>query len=187
MTTPKRSADEVSRESLRLAHPLSEWHQHQGQSNDCGPYCAAMIINTLRNAQMVDGTLLGQELSHWRRFLLPARISGWATFPWGVVWALEREGLHARWRVFQSRARLYKNLREGISTIVIVGEPLRFSKQRRWQGWSHYKILYSWDPEKGWGFVDPAVPSSPGVSWQKDTAFWSHWRGMGRQIIEVTS
>jgi hypothetical protein len=89
---------------------------------------------------------------------------------------------------FQSRARLYD--------IIYARESARldcrrtscvFSKQRRWQGWAHYKILYGWDPEKGWGFVDPAVPSAHGISWQGDVCWLLVVLARdGRQLIEVT-
>ena len=170
---------------LRSQHTLPKWHVYQDRSNDCGPYCVAIVGNTLRDASVTDAATLARSMEHYRRFLLPARISGWATFPWGIVWAFKRLGIAARWRMLQSREVLWDNLRRGVVTIVLAGDPFYFHKGH-WKGWSHYKILYSWDIERGWAFVDPAVRQAPGLSWQEDASFWQQWSRLGRQVVEVT-
>lgn len=176
----------------QLPQPLPKWHVHQGASNDCGPYCATIVANALRDDAVVDPHSLARALEQapedaptgnaWRAKLLPARIKGWATFPWGVVYALESMGFQARWRVGASLKRLRKNLDKGRTTIVIVGDPLN-SVDGQWRGWAHYKILYAWDPDSGWAFVDPAATDV--FSYQDAESFKEQWTWMGRNLIEV--
>ena len=79
---------------------------------------------------------------------------------------------------------MFTNLRQDCITIVIVGEPLYF-EGRTWLGWSHYKILDAWNPERGLGFVDPAALRVSGMTWQLLDEFRRQWAWMGKQIIEV--
>lgn len=182
----KGSSDPIVREDAPSwsSYAFPKWHIYQGATNDCGPYCVAIVGNTFRDLTVVDPVLLAKSMASWRRLFIPARVPQWATFPWGIVWAFEELGFEARWRVFSSRKRLYRNLRSVIATIVLIGEPFRF-KDHQWQGWSHYKVLYGWDPVRGWAFVDPGVAYSPGISWQKDADFFKRWRSLGCQIIEI--
>jgi len=140
-----------------------------------------MASNTLYEAPLVNAVALAEELNR-RGF--PQRIPGWATLPWGVVAALRRLGLHARWRVGASLGRLFANLDQNCITIVIVGEPLHFVGCK-WRGWSHYKILAVWDPERGLGFVDPYTSRAGEIAWQRLDEFRRQWAWMGRQMIEV--
>lgn len=172
------------KEATRLSYPLERWHQHQGKSNDCGPFCVAIVNNALRDTFVVDAQSVAQEMSKWDRRSVPKRIAGWATFPWGVAGELRRMGWNAHWRVLQSPEHLLENLHRQIIPIIIIGEPLRF-KSGRWSGWSHYKVLFAWDPDQGWGFVDPIAKHEGGLLWQADQEFRSLWSNMGRQIIEV--
>ena len=111
-----------------LSYPLARYHVHQRNSNDCGPYCVAMVTNTLYAGPFVNAAALAEELNR-RGF--PERIPGWATLPWGVVASLRRLGLRARWRLGASLKQLFTNLRQDCITIVIVGEPLYF-EGRTW-------------------------------------------------------
>ncbi len=167
--------------SIELAFPVARYHVHQGDTNDCGPYCVAMVTNALYGMPLVDAAALAEELNH-RGF--PERIPGWATLPWGTVVSLRRLGLRARWRVGTSLKRLFANLYQNCLTLVIVGEPLRFVG-RTWEGWSHYKVLVAWDPKWGLGFVDPFIARADGMMWQQLDEFRRQWAWMGRQIIEV--
>ncbi|MBN1874445.1 MAG: hypothetical protein JXA33_09465 [Anaerolineae bacterium] len=171
-----------------LSKPVPKWHTYQGNSNDCGPFCATMAANALRDAPVVDAPTLARTMEEAPEDdvvrLLPPRIKGWATFPWGVVYALRKMGFEARWRFGVSKARLRENLDEDRVSIVIVGDPLAF-KEGKWVGWAHYKVLYAWDPEDGWAFVDPAAPASQVYSYQDDEAFEDQWSWMGRHVIEV--
>lgn len=171
----------IPAEVLKLSHAISRFHVHQRDTNDCGPYCVAMVSNALYQAPLVNAAILAEELNR-RGF--PERIPGWATMPWGIVASLRRLGLHARWRPFVSLQRLFTNLRQNRITIVVLGEPLYF-EGRTWRGWSHYKILDTWDPEHGLGFVDPAAFGVPGMTWQLLDEFRRQWAWLGKQTIEV--
>jgi len=111
-------------------------------------------------------------------------VRGWATFPWGVALALRQEGFRARWRVAASLRDLWANLNRGWATIVLVGEPFR-RRNGKFDGWSHYKVLYAWDPEEGFAFVDTYAESDVVYTYQTEQAFLREWTAMGRQLIEV--
>lgn len=173
--------DNIPQRQLKLSLPVERFHVHQGATNDCGPYCVTMVSNALYQAPLVHAMALAKELSQ-RGF--PQRIPGWATLPWGIVASLRRLGLHARWRMGASLERLFVNLRRDCVTIVIIGQPLHFVG-RKWHGWSHYKILDAWDPERGLGFIDPFASSDVGITWQQLDEFRFQWAWMGKQMIEV--
>jgi len=173
----------VPQQFVKLSLPVEQYHVFQRDSNDCGPYCVAMVTNALYGASFVNAEALSEELNQ-RGF--PERISGWATLPWGIVGSLRRLGLHARWYLGASLRRLFDNLQQDRITIVMIGEPLHF-EGRKWSGWSHYKILDAWDPEHklNLGFVDPATSHISGMTWQSLDEFRRQWTWMGRQIVEV--
>jgi hypothetical protein len=171
----------------QLQHPLPKWHRHQHSSNDCGPYSAMIAANGLRDAFILDGDSLARQMESGpaaRGTLLPLRVRGWATFPWGVTHVLRRHGFRARWRVAASLRHLYASLNRGHPTIVIVGEPLR-RQNGKYSGWSHYKTLYAWDPDEGFAFVDSAAGEGVIYTYQSEADFLKQWRNMGRQMIEV--
>ena len=170
-----------------LRQPLPKWQRQQGDSNDCGPYSVMIVTNGLRDAPVVDGDALARRMEGppgTRRSLLPLRIKGWATFPWGVATALRQQGLRARWRVWSSFRTLWANLNRGWPTIVLVGQPFR-RVDGKYAGWSHYKVLYAWDPAEGFAFVDPAAANGVAYSTQDQATFLKEWTAMGRQIVEV--
>ncbi|MGC9356315.1 MAG: hypothetical protein ACP5GX_00515 [Anaerolineae bacterium] len=171
-------------EAHRLPYPFSDWHAYQGQTNDCGPFSVAIAANAIRQETVFNPEALSRSLAQWRGWLPPDRVPGWIVFPWGLVRVLREQGFGARWRVLNREERLWRNLHADLTTIVVVGRPLRF-KGWRWAGWSHYKVLHAWDPERGWGFADPAVSRAPGLSWQDEATFRREWTWMGRQLIEV--
>jgi hypothetical protein len=177
----------------QLHHPLPKWHRPQAVTNDgdpvnaCGPFAAAIVANALYDADVVDPIALARRLEGpptERGTWLPARVRDWATFPWGVVRALRQMGLRARWRLFASPDRLRRNLDRGITTIALIGEPLRW-RNRRYAGWSHYLIVYAWDPDAGWAFVDSHAPGGSVYTYRDDATFRRLWRNMARQLIEV--
>jgi hypothetical protein len=171
----------------QLVQPLPKWHRHQGTSNDCGPFSAMIVANGLRDAFVLDGDAVARQLEGTpsvRGTLMPLRIHGWATFPWGVAHVLRRNGFRARWRVAASLRHLYANLNRGHPTIVIVGEPF-VRRDGRYMGWSHYKTLYAWDPEEGFAFVDSAADEGVIYTYQSQDEFFKLWSNMGRQLIEV--
>jgi hypothetical protein len=170
----------------QMKKPLPKWHVHQGNSNDCGPFCVTMIVNGMRDADIVNPEQLARKMESSisdRQYLLPQRIKGWATFPWGVVNALKELGYDARWQIGTSIERLKLNLDADRPTVVVIGEPLAY-RNKKYVGWSHYKILYAYDDEE-WAFVDPLA--RPGViySYQDMESFKKQWSNMGRIIIEV--
>jgi len=157
---------------------LREAHQYQGISNDCGPFCGAIVMNTL-----LGTTLMGQEVAvemskpyHWGFVPIPRRISNWATFPWGVANLLRSNGLSARWKAITRVADLLAYLNQGKIPIVIIGSwrPL----------WSHYKILVAHDELQGWGFVDPAQ-MVPEIFWDSHARFMKLWKNLGCLSIVV--
>jgi hypothetical protein len=101
-----------------------------------------------------------------------------------VAAALRKAGLQARWRVLGQLRDLYASLNKGHPTIVIIGQPILF-RDGKYVGWSHYKVLYAWDPDEGFAFVDPAAAEDEIYSYQTEAEFMEAWKGMGRQFIEA--
>jgi len=187
----------LSAGALGMRTPLHRFHQHQGSTNDCGPFCVAIAVNALREEAILDGHAVARWMERVRRSAgrlpLPVldKVPGWATLPWGIGDELRRHGLRARWRLFGTREHLLHNLAADRVTAVAVGEPLRFVKGR-WRGWGHLKLLYAWDPQWGWAFVDPGVrpwPGDPwaarGIGWQREEEFVRQWMWMLRFTMEV--
>ena len=112
------SEQAAQRPGIVMPYPMARWHVFQGDTNDCGPHCVAIITNTLYGAHRVHPEDIALDLNR-RGF--PDRIPGWATMPWGLVGVLKRQGLQARWRKGLSTGALYENLSLGRPTIVIVG------------------------------------------------------------------
>lgn len=182
-TIPK-TKNKVWKKSLTI--PIPKWHVNQGNSNDCGPFCVTMIANGMRNANVINPERLAREMEtelSEQRYLIPQRIKGWATFPWGVVNALRRLGFQARWRVGASLEYIQQNLDRDRPTVVIVGKPLAY-KNKKYVGWSHYKIVYAYDDEE-WVFIDPMAKPGIVYSYQDVESFKKQWTNMGRIIIEV--
>jgi hypothetical protein len=157
---------------------LQSAHQFQGSSNDCGPYCTAILLNAFRQ-QEISGAELASRMNKmvWRGiFPKIRRIPSWATFPWGIVDILKEFDLSAQWRVLSSISNLYQSIPNPLITIVVVGElrPL----------WAHYKILAAHDGLKGWGFINPAYPVGE-IQWDRHSDFFNLWRSYEHLIIQV--
>lgn len=153
------------------------FHQFQGNTNDCGPYSASIIISAINN-RVLQGKSLSKYLDNYParlKFPFFLRIPGWATFPWGITSILKQYGIHSHWQIFTSESHLINILSQNIA-IVLTGTwcPLI----------SHYRILVAYDSSVGWGFVDPAVPKNI-VVWQKDADFKKTWNTMGRSVIII--
>lgn len=191
-----------SESALYLSPPGQElwrYHEYQGPTNDCAPFCVAMAANALLGEARYRAAQIARELDRpvWRWWppppLLYRRVPGWATFPWGPADILRRMGFRARWSLFSSAERLRQNLREGRITLVSVGNLLDWRAWGRERLWGHVKILYAWDPDQGWAFVDPAIYPAPaqdvwgqaGIGWQSHTSFMRQWRSMLRWTTEV--
>lgn len=151
-------------------------HQYQGNSNDCGPYTAAIVINALQGLHL-DGTQLAHHMErpYFRSRLNVRRIPGWATFPWGVTGVLREYGLKSSWHFLADQGLLDRAWSLFIA-IPIFGswKPL----------WAHYAILVADHPELGWGFVDPAHPKGE-IVWRSKTDFKHLWRTFGNLLVTI--
>ena len=153
-------------------------HQHQGSSNDCGPYTIATVLNALRDLNL-DGDQLAHQMDKpvWRGPLFVIRrVPNWATFPWGIVDVLQEHGLEASWRPFESTKNLKKALPQGRVLMPIIGSiyPL----------WAHVMTLIAWDLHKGWGFAN-TQSSHHNIHWISDDYFRSHWNAMVHLVVEA--
>ena len=153
-------------------------HVWQGTSNDCGPFCASMLIRAATGIQ-IDPTALARSMDRitWNGiFPVVRRIPSWATFPWGVVDVLRRSGIAASWRLFTPESRLRAALARGLVPVLFIGswKPL----------WGHVMILLAWDPEGGWGFANPAVREKQ-LFWLKPEVLKKVWSAYGRAAVMV--
>jgi hypothetical protein len=181
---------------LRLPTPVYDYHQYQGHSNDCGATSLAIAANALLGETRFDGDRVAQEMNEWKKsfpgLFLP-RIRGWATFPWGIVQYLRMVHVRARWRPFGTVERLRRNLHAGRMTLVAIGEPLRW-QDRHYAGWAHFKVLFGYNPQRGFLFVDPGYDPTnyafgslerQGLFWQAEGEFKRQWRNLLGIYIEV--
>ena len=116
---------------FELTPPPTQFHQYQGQTNDCAPFTVVMVINALTGANL-RGADVAREMNRPRlRGVIPVvrRIPGWATFPWGIVDELERHHVRSRWRFGATDIDLFAALREQRLALPIFGE--------RWPLWAH--------------------------------------------------
>ena len=157
---------------------LLAMHCFQGRSNDCGPYSAAMVLRALLQPTLdPDALALAMGRVRWIGPLpFVRRIPNWATFPWGVADILREYGLAASWKVFSTPDRLLDILSRGDIPIVFIGawRPL----------WGHVMVLATHNPQQGWGFVDPAWPTSD-LHWLDESAFQNRWRTFARSVVVV--
>jgi hypothetical protein len=155
-------------------------HVCQGQSNDCGPFSAAFVINSLTSTP-VNPTALAREMDRiaWRGCLpILRRIPSWATFPWGVADILRRNGVPAHWIPFFTPEKLIAVLQNGQIPILFVGSwrPLR----------GHVMVLAAWDSSRGWGFVDPAW-REPELHWIEAGQMAKTWSTYARTVVIATA
>ena len=183
---------------LRLSRPVFRYHQYQGGTNDCGPTSVAIAVNALSGRPLLRGSEVARQMSRvafaWKPFptLVVPRIPNWATFPWGIVQYMRRQGFQATWRVFGTIERLERNLRSDRMTMVMVGEPWRW-RDGSYAGWAHVKILFGRIPGRGFLFVDPGLPRSNrpnrlefhGLFWQKEMEFLRQWQNLCRIYVEA--
>lgn len=156
---------------------LIQNHEFQESKNDCGPFCAAIVLNAL-STNTISGSALSNHFNRitWKGiFPHIYRIPNWATFPWGIASWLRNSGINARWKTQVTTEYLKSKLNDTIF-IVTIGS--------LWPLWAHYKILVAIDANLGWGFVDPATPSSS-TSWQANRSFVSQWSRFGHMVIEI--
>lgn len=156
--------------------PLMRAHQFQGNSNDCGPFSTAIVLNATLGLNM-DGHDLARRMNnpHWFLFIpILRRIPDWATFPWGIVDILRSFRLQAGWRLFASSMQLLTGLLEGQIVMPIFGG---------WNPpWAHMAILAAYHDVMGWGLINPANEDG-GLQWLPDDEFLPAWRSMGSIMI----
>lgn len=155
-------------------------HRYQGDSNDCGPFTVAMMVEGMTGA-VVDPEALARDLGRprwrglWGFLPLLRRIPGFSTFPWGLVDALSSLGMRARWQRACTEAELRGWLGAGLGIIVLYGA---------WspKPWAHYVVLLAEDPERGWGVADPDRPTAE-LRWIDHQTFARRWVAMGRIAV----
>ena len=190
---------DLSAVTFHLHTPVFRYHQHQGNTNDCGPTSLAIAANALLDEERFQGPEVAQEMNDPAFEVRPfphfvvRRIHNWATFPWGIVHYLRQHDVPARWSPLGTVERLRRNLLADRITIVMLGEPLHW-EGRRYAGWGHAKVLFGYTPEKGFLFVDPAYQHRPddpdswkqhALSWQEEREFRRQWRNLLGIYVEV--
>lgn len=182
------SSPHTALKSLAITPKLIQYHQPQGNTNDCAPFTVAMIINALRDTPALDGAAVARSMNTPRLAFTPLplliirRIPNWATFPWGIVDELNRHGIRARWKFGGREDDLRRALAEERIPVPILGE-IWNPQFSRWP-WAHVKILAARDDERGYGFVDPASPRAEMV-WQPPFLFERLWKTFGRLLVET--
>ena len=152
--------------------------QYQADSNDCGPYTTASVINALLDKGL-DAAELALEMDRpvWRgpQFVI-RRVPHWATFPWGMVDVFHSYGLNASWRPFTSLDNLWERLSGNYVLMPVQGglKPL----------WAHVMALVKWDPNLGWGFANTQFPYHR-HTWIQDDLFRKQWQFTFRTVVEV--
>jgi hypothetical protein len=162
---------------------LLKYHQYQGESNDCAPFSAAIVVNTLRDDRVLNGLDLAEEMNRPRLrwwgplpYLVVRRIPNWATFPWGIADVLQDHGVKCRWQFGAGPNHLQRALAEDRIALPIIGE--------HWPLWAHVKPLVAYHPQRGWGFADPAHNGTD-IAWQRDLEFMRQWQNYGHLLIET--
>ena len=150
----------------------------QGQSNDCGPYTTATVLNAMRGLN-IDPEELAREMDKpvWRGpMFVVRRVPRWATFPWGMVDIFRSYGLEAGWRPFASKSYLRSAISQGIVLLPIIGSIIPL--------WAHVMSLVAWDEIQGWGFANTQF-SHHSIHWLSDEKFTKQWRAMVNLLVEV--
>jgi hypothetical protein len=152
--------------------------QWQGETNDCGPFTAATVLNALQGLNIKGDQLALQMNRPNMRGPLPLirRIPNWATLPWGMVDVFQEFGIRASWRTFVSPRYLQEGLLSGRILMPIIGSWIPL--------WAHVMTLLAWDPSVGWGFAN-TQRNDHQMDWVSQDFFLRHWTAMGRLLIEV--
>jgi hypothetical protein len=167
--------------------PLVKYHQFQDVSNNCGPFTIAIVVNALRDQELLHGKEVAREMNRPRlRWLGPLpwpvirRIPDNATFPWGMVDELRRHGVKARWRFGATTADLHRALSENRVAMPIIGEIVNPRLSSRL--WAHVKPLSRYEPEAGYSFVDPSQQQAGEWPDENFERLWANW---GRLLVET--
>jgi hypothetical protein len=157
---------------------LLEKLQCQGQSNDCGAYTSATVLDALLGLD-IKGDDLANEMEKpvWRGLIyLVRKIPNSATLPWGMEDMFQSHGLKARWRFFSNENYLRGSLPLPKILMPIIGS---------WKPtWAHVMTLVAWDEVQGWGFANTQYPHH-NIHWVDAEKFSGQWKTMGRLLVEV--
>jgi hypothetical protein len=156
-------------------HAAAVLHHHafQGDTNDCGPCCAAMVMGAA-SQRVVAAAALARQMDRpvWRGpWPMVRRVPRSATFPWGIVDALAASGIPACWRLGGSVEALRGALLRGHLPLLVIGNWRPF--------WIHWVILLGWDPRRGWGVADPSIAEAK-IEWRCQAQFERWWQAFGR-------
>jgi hypothetical protein len=169
--------EEIMKITSPYTDKLIQNHQFQAQSNNCGPFCAAMSINMIKGTHL-DGNDLAASMNRPRFniiFPIIRRIPDYATFPWGIVDTLGQNKINASWKFFYTFSDL-STLLPGTNLLIILTatyEPLN----------GHYRILVSLEDDQI-GFIDPAYPVN-GIHYQPRPSFLLEWQNAFNPIIMI--
>jgi Peptidase_C39 like family len=151
-------------------------HQFQGRTNNCGPCCAAITINTIKGTQL-SGEKLADELNRPKftsGFPFIRRIPNWATFPWGITSLFHDFGIAGKTTILSSDSVILASIIQGKIPIVVLGDyhPL----------WAHYIIIGAYSSQSGWGVIDPAINLQK-IWWMPFDYFYEKWSKAGKILI----
>ena len=152
-------------------------HLFQAQSNNCGPFCAAMVINMVKGSH-IDGNDLAQSMNRPRFNLfypIIRRIPDFATFPWGITDTLAENNILSTWKFFNYYSDLINLLPQKNILIVLTASYKPLS--------GHYRILTAIEEDRV-GFIDPAYPVNE-IHFQPRASFLLDWQNAFNPVIIV--
>lgn len=152
--------------------------QCQGNTNNCGPFTTATIVNAMRGTEIL-GDKLAEEMNEvsWNGIIpIIRRLPDSATFPWGMVDIFMHHGLRASWSVFTSPEKLRKMLAAGDILMPVIGS---------WNpAWAHVMTFIAWNGTKGYGFANTQYPAKE-IFWVPDTTFVPQWRNLANLLVRI--
>lgn len=156
---------------------LLQNHLFQGYTNHCGPFCTAIVLNTVKKSNIAGETIVEiMNKPSWNK-LTPSikRIPNGATFPWGIVETFSEFGIPSTWQAFSSFTKLEDELSSDFIFIILTA--LRHPVS------AHYRVLTT-IKEDIMGFVDPALPEK-NITWQEKQLFIESWWTAGNILIRI--
>lgn len=146
---------------------ISDYHEYQGDTNDCGPYSATIAANALAGYRRYNPAEVAEEM----RFRFPQG----ATPPWAIVWWLRQQGLDTYTRVWSDYGHMWTALGRNQIPIVMVGA--------WWPFWLHWKVISKATDRRVFS-VDPGITAAE-VS-EEYSDFTEVWKPFGCVMIEVS-
>ena len=152
--------------------------QCQGNTNNCGPFTTATVLNGLHKKSL-NGAVLADEMNRVRwDGVVPVvrRVPNSATFPWGMVDIFRRYNMDATWSLFTRVDDLIKLLEHGDILMPMIGQ---------WRPpTGHVMTLIAWDDEVGFGFANTQYESKE-IYWLKSEEFIKKWKNMGNLLVRI--